>query len=807
MKQGSIYLLIVCLLFALAACSDVTEIGGIDNDHAGVSLEEGEQEVHLYLKGLGNGGGVPVTRASGPVTLPGESMVDEIVVYCFVNLNQSGTSVEISNYGTEDGGVSTLERVYHYKSGTSGNDLVLASDGDGYRISLGVLRDDKLRYFVIHANAGAVPAQIVAYGGWVPAATTHILTAVPVSGADRSSATVSSALRNAALPFPLTYTTPSSVASPVLPPLPMRGTGYRTEALTGGHTCEVNWLTADELAKGVSFNLSRGVARFDIGNSVATGFTVSGIAATGVRVNFWDTDTFSIENRALDNAELIAGAFYLPRTIDTRDANWGADLEIQVSGTLYGVPTTVKVKPDQNMIIAPNTRYIINILNSGSTLSATLRVAEWKDGDSEIEGGDLLGTLNEEATVEIHEENKRSASLNFSGMAGNKISLMWGWLSSWNVSVTLTGKSGTTKPVGMVLPQGVFNEESIFSATNAEGKHVTYLPVINHSNPLYEPVPVFTPPQTSVLKVITHPVGADGKAYEKCDEYEIERDWIIPAMIESASVDIFPPINIVAPSDKWTVNTTNKVITLPVLTEYGALKLQCSELGNVYAGKESGWITEGLGDWLKTSYTMGQEVPSGKNIMPFIEITPMDNFKSGKERVSELVLREYKETALVYTTYKIIQPGGNCNAALLSEAGFGVNISQTFNGGSPAGGLEYNSSDKSLNCPSADLAANPIAYNICIHSNDSNPIFVEIIQGGSWMTLEQKIARTDGSTNGLYTVGLRISDNKTGVARSGKIAVSYQDAASGSLKTEIVTINQAQTAAENPSGPGGGIRD
>lgn len=781
MKQKLVYLLAACLLM-LAACSDVTEISNIDDGHAGLLLRDGEQEVHLYLKGLGNGGGVPVTRASGLVTLPGESTVDEIVVYSLVNKNPEGTTFSIEN-GSDS--YATLERCYHYKSGATGNDLVVTPDGDGYRISLGVLKDNYMRYFVMHANAGGVLTTTSAVEG-TPKALVYLAAA---STDDRTNVTTLSDLDYTPLPFPITWATESSVASPVLPPLPMSGTGYWTKELTGGYSREVKWVGKDDLNRGVTFRLERAVARFDISNLAATGFTVTGIAATGVRTNAGDASSYAFQEKALDNSELIAGALYLPRT--RGNSSWGSDLALQIKGILYGIPTEVEVKPNQYMGIAPNTRYIINIVNTGSTLGTTLRVAEWDTGEDEMNSGDLFGTLNKGATMSLEVTKWRpgdvfgeyveapvtdeNEALQYGELNADTKKITVVYNSGGTVYIKLTGTTGDTKPVGIVDSEG-WLDWARKTEESSSGAYVVKLPVIVDAK-----TPVFTPPQTSALKVLTHPDG--GK--EQCDEYVIEKEWVTPTMANDSRVQgsVFPEITITTPNDKWNIDETTKTITLPIMAGYEALGLKDASL-------YSGWITTGLGDWLETFYTPRRgEYPT---FTPsFIKIVPTDNFKSDKDRVSELVLREYKGTAVEYTTYKIIQPGGNFNASLLSNGGFGVNITGTVNGGELVEGLKYNLNRKSLECPFDAPSSNPIEYNISIHSTNSDPVFVEIIQGGSWMSLEKEIYRADGSTSGKYAVGLRVSENETGISRSGQIAVSYRDATTNALKTEIITVSQA----------------
>lgn len=760
MRRRIVNILMVCLL-ALAACSDVTEIGVTEPGTAGVPLNPGEQEVHLYLKGLGNGGGVPVSRASGVVTLPGENTVEEIVVYCFVNLDTGGSTVTMMGLDSKsDGDASTLERVYHYKAGASDNDLFVASDADGYRISLGVVKDDNKRLFVIHANAGGVATEL--YNGNLTGS--FFITPVAV-GAERGLATTYSNFKNSdalEIPFPLNFTENSSntVASPVLPPLPMRGTGYREEPLTGGTTREIGWFTSDELAKGISFKLTRATARFDISNPVATGFTVSSIEAKGVTIDH-DTDGVELSERALENSELIAGALYLPRTT-TKNNTWGSSLQILIKGTLYGVPTTVTVDPADDTAINPNTRYIINILNSGSTLSAKLQVAEWGDGGSGINGKDLLGTLNEAVTVEVLNKDDRDPKAD---IIGNKISMMW----LRHSTVVLEGSSA--KPIGVVLPEGVFEEDKISHTLSADNRYVLSLP-------LDTDIPPFTAPKTSVLKVITHPFGEAGKHYEKYDEYEIVRDWIIPSMLKDENISLgLPSVTFEAP-ERWTVNTTDKIITLSAFAGYGCLTLQ-------NATEYSGWIEEGLGDWL----TVEKQVAISENSPIFKMLyARKDNFKSNERRTSQMVLREWDttENALKETKYTLIQNAGNWDVSALGT-GYEVDITETDNTGEVSSEVKYEGCV--LTYPASEAAGDDKAYCISLRSKDEKPIAVDFVSGTSWIrpTFNETINRSGDI--GKYVRFFRIEKN-TGAARTGTINVTYKDKTTGALKTETITVKQ-----------------
>lgn len=765
MKRRSVYLWVAACLLILAACSEETVLTGDKTPGDALVLKPGEREVSLLLNGVSASGAVPATRAEDAISLSGESTIDELVIYSFVNLDNSGASLTESDRWSY-----TLERKYHYKANAAGNDLILTADGSNYRITIPVLEDDKLRYFKMQVNMGD--------GSGV--------TAVAVDAADRTSAT-----RTEGLPLPPLI---SANADVITTPLPMNGDCYWEEELTGGYTDKTYIFGKDDLKRGMQASLVRKVSRFDINNPANTRFTVTGITMKNVLPlsgSVSGTEPTYTLKASPENATFIPAAFYLP----ARNGNV-ASMTITVTGTLAGVETTVEI-PCGDLRLTDNTRYVINIVNSGAyNLSASLRIAEWNTAGNEIDAGDLYGTLNAGATAEV--EVVRLMDGDMDGIFETETiltgvqALLYGEIdtdtkkvfvthtvgqqsgnSKYEVFVKLTGTTGDTKPVGISDPDGLLDWTRKTEDTST-GTYTVKVPFAASTTPI---VP-FTSPRTSVLKVLTHPAGGE----EKGEEYTVTKDYITPGTLtDPRAPDVFGAVDIITSNDRWSVDETTKTITLPVLTEYESLKL--SE-----AGLYSGYITAGLGDWLTATYTPG--LSDFSNIPSFIAITPVDNFKSDKPRTGELILRQWNGTAVENTTYKIVQPGGNFDASLLSNGGFGVDISPTFNGGELVEGVTYN--NKNLRCPQGGLSSNPIAYNICIYSNNSEPIFVEIIQGSSWMSLEAKIIGGRVTPlEGKYAIGLRLAeDGVAGTIRNGKVAVSYRDAATGSLKTEIINVTQ-----------------
>lgn len=800
MKHRILNLLsVIGLLLAATACTAEVELGE-EGGTGGLALRPGEKEFSIRLNGITDVSGVPVTRAAELVTVEGENEIQSITIYGMVGLNVEGKEVMRPDYPQDSPfpiREYTLERVYRYVPGSSGNDILLVADGSGYKLSFGVQSDAYKRAFLVAVNTKEenynnrydnVSAPSVAVPVYTDAATPTL--------SDRTSASTGQDILLLQSGARIESNTMS-----VTPPLAMGGMAYFTIQSMNGEVMKSYFFTQEFFDRGMSVDLIRSAGRFDVKLPDYTKLLglSDGTVTYGVKTPFENYIDYPLDPRSYSGVKfaslnttvasnnVVSGAFYLPAgTINGTVKLKVEYLDKEVDLVVFGSTT-----------INPNTRYIINVTNSGANnLSASLRVAEWNTDEGEIDSGDLYGTLNKGATmgiavtrmqqdfdtgefIEVPVTNADQA-LQYGELSTDTRKITVVYRSRGTVYVKLTGASGDIKPIGIMNSDGWLDWTRKTEVTSS-GTDTLKIPVI-----MDYAVPYFAPPQTSTLKVLTHPDG--GK--EQCDEYVIEKDWVTPTMAASGTETSFPEMTIIAPNDKWSVDKTTKTITLPALTGYEALMLRCSESASITAGPMSGWITEGLGDWLKTSYIRGKEgIYGGGDATPsHIEIIPADNFKSDRTRTSELVLREYKGTGLEYTTYRIIQPGGNFDASLLSNGGFGVNITPAINGGDIAEGLKY--ADRNLECPPDGPSMNPASYNISIHSNDSNPVFVEIIQGGSWMSLEKEMGRLDGSTTGKYAVGLRVSNNETAIKRSGKIAVSYRDATTNTLKTEIIIVSQ-----------------
>lgn len=804
------------ILAVFAGCTAEIELAGSGNNAGTLPLRPGEQELSIRLNGITDVSGVPATRAAELVTVAGENEIQSITIYGMVGLSKGAVpDVTVTDGYAVDNPTAirdyTLERTYRYVPGSNDNDLLLVSDGSGYMLSLAVQNDSYARMFIVAVNTEEKTNEDAVAP---PVAVPVYTDATKATLSDRSGASTGANILSIlhGVRIGAEYGLETDVMS-VEPPLAMAGIACQSIQSSTGENRITYYFLQDSFDRGMSVELVRSVARFDVRLPeyvklvglfpVKTGGnTNQGMIEPVVDATSWQELDERIYRREISvryaalNAtvpvnNMVSGAFYLPagRLYDDR----GGQVKLKVEYLGKEVDLTVF---EPGAVISRNTRYIVNVVNSGAnTLSASLRVAEWNTAGNEIDAGDLYGTLNTGATAEVEVVRMRDG--NMDGIFETETiltgaqALLYGEIdtgtkkvfvthtvgqqsgnSKYEVFVKLTGTAGDTKPVGISDPDGLLDWTRKTEDTST-GTYTVKVPFAASTTP----IATFTPPRTSVLKVLTHPASGE----EKGEEYTVTKDYVTPgALTDPRAADMFGAVDIITSNDRWSVDETTKTITLPVLTEYESLKL--SE-----AGLYSGYMMAGLGDWLTATYT-SQNLKYGTP--SFIAITPVDNFKSDKPRTGELILRQWNGTAVENTTYKIVQPGGNFDALLLSNGGFGVDISPTTNGGDLVEGVAYN--NKKLTCPQGGLSSNPIAYNICIYSNNSEPIFVEIIQGSSWMSLEAKIIGGRVTPlEGKYAIGLRLAeDGVAGTIRNGKVAVSYRDAATGSLKTEIINVTQ-----------------
>lgn len=332
----------ICLLL-LPACSE-SELLDRDGNGTEVNLKPGEKAVTFTLEAPGSGA-VPATRATGDandeVTLPGESDIDKLDIYCFVAAT-----------GTERLEASTLERIYRYSKNGTGNDFVLMAAAGGYKLGIGVPEDNELRRFLIIAN------------DHVLSRSTMLGTTTYTQVLDWTMGAVMDEIGSLPSPFPM--------SAKVLKPVLMND---------GSYIYQEEPFSAEDLEKGVKVQLQRRVARFDIDNPISDFFEVTGInvksyADYGMfNETTSDIRIISYGKNTCTNADFIAGAFYCYPGGATTEGSNGADVEI--FGNYLGAPATITASSDGKL--QPNSRYIVRI-HDGNKLNATLEVAPWNEG-------------------------------------------------------------------------------------------------------------------------------------------------------------------------------------------------------------------------------------------------------------------------------------------------------------------------------------------------------------------------------------------------------------------------------------------
>jgi len=422
MKLKLSFLLSAVCLLLLPACSE-SELPNKDGEWPGVNLNPGEKAVMFTLEGTGSGA-ASTTRATDEVTLPGETDIEKLDIYCF-----TGASADAS---------FTLERSYHYSKAGTANDFLLIASAGGYKLGIGVPENDaNLRRFLIIANDNAatrtVNVSITTYNDvltWLTAAVTTDVTASLSS------------------PFPMT----SRVPKPVL-------------MNDGSYTYKDEPFSAADLVKGVNVRMQRRVARLDIENPVSEYFEVTGINVNGYADYglFEDSKTsdanVSYGPKACENAANIPGAFYC---YPGGASSSGTTVTIQ--GKYLGAETTITTAGTQ---LLPNTRYIVRIHDSNHNLSATLEVVPWDEG-GEIEAPVTPGTYATTVNVSVPyvlDANERPYA--YIDKTKRIIRVAYDWLKyDWstdmgtgeliealipNPFLQLKGEDTETAPVGVIL--------------------------------------------------------------------------------------------------------------------------------------------------------------------------------------------------------------------------------------------------------------------------------------------------------------------------------------------------------------------
>lgn len=423
----------IALAMGLTACNN--EIDAID-DNQGLSLKDGETAVHMNIAGLN---GKTVSRAAGDnITLPGEVKLDKIDIYCFVDLDDQSTSAAVTGIDNY-----TLERVYHYEAQGTTNDIVLNPDGDGYKASFGIMpAADRKRAFILVANDSET--------------RTVTPKADITAGNDRSGATAFSAVKA----WDILAVDLSTTAANLTTPLIMESTAQWSAYDTDGTLRTSSEYDAAKLAEGISATLARRVARIDISNPIATGFTVTDVTLTGAKnATLFGTPAAAGANqtvvfaaKTVHNAEVINAALYtLP--MNANDAA-GEFPSISIKGKLGSTEITLAAEFKGNTMIAttkgmqPNTRYVVNIINNEGNLTANISVADWVYGET-VDTDDIMSQLNAAATLAaeggvalLGGDNDKTLYITYNGSGYN----------DGDAFATITGATSDDKTIGIVLP-------------------------------------------------------------------------------------------------------------------------------------------------------------------------------------------------------------------------------------------------------------------------------------------------------------------------------------------------------------------
>lgn len=418
-------LAIVALALSATACSD--EIASQEDDQ-GLVLKDGETAVQMNIAGI-NGKSL-ARAASDNVTLPGEVKIDKLDIYCFVDLDDQSTSTAVTGIDNY-----TLERMYHYTAQGDANDIVLTPDGDGYKASFGVQKNaERKRAFILVANDNVSRT--------VTASTDITL------GNSRSGAAAFSVVKA----WDILETNLSATAANIATPLVMQSTAQWSTYDTDGVLQSSNEYDAAKLAEGISATLTRRVARIDISNPVATGFTVTSVTLTGAKnaplfndiAAIGDDQTVAFTEKTVTNAEVINGALYaLPMNAD--DTRYPSveikgklgTTELTVTANFKGDAMTSAIKGMQ-----PNTRYVVNILNTEGNLTAYITIADWAYGET-VDTDDIAAQLNAEATLDVTDSVTLSTKTMY---------LKYTATYQGGTFATVSGAASDKKPIGIVLP-------------------------------------------------------------------------------------------------------------------------------------------------------------------------------------------------------------------------------------------------------------------------------------------------------------------------------------------------------------------
>lgn len=483
------------------ACSNEEFQNGIPDQN--VNLKDGEALVKMEIAGIG---GTVVTRAGENITLPGEVEIKKLDLYCF-----KGSGDTPGDY--------TLERIYHYEAQGNTNDLALTPVGDGYQASFGVQKDvtDK-RVFVLIANDG----------GGTRTTTLSTTTLSTVQGW----LTQVVALKD----------TPANISTP----LPMTATAGRNEYAGTGELTFNTVYTQDDIKNGVALNaeLKRQVARIDVKNPVAAGFTITEMTLSGASnsVLFPKEDYSNIVEAVADsiltfaakpvtvNAEMFPAAFYAypvknsaaatPKVVIKGRIGNSGDITVEAKFDATAMPSPAIAG------MMPNTRYVVNLHNSEGNITADITIADWIPGET-VDTEDAIKKLNTTATLAATENKAKLIGKDLfitfyvaADAYGSSNPAAAKGCAVDDVFATIEGASDDSekKPIGIILPPDCdwITVEKNDGLTNQAGYNLKLAKLNDDANHADRP-------RTATLSLVTYSTS-DSK--QVINEYTIHQDYV-----------------------------------------------------------------------------------------------------------------------------------------------------------------------------------------------------------------------------------------------------------------------------------------
>lgn len=780
MKLNLSFLLAGICLLLLPAC---TESGLTDNDGEwpGVNLSPGEQAVMFTLESAGHGA-VPATRAADEVTLPGETDIEKLDIYCFA---ADATTAAAADF--------TLEHVYRYSKTGTANDFLLIASATGYKLGIGVPQDDKLRRFLIIANDAATRTATV---------TTTTYADVLVW---RTAAITGDVTTSLSSPFPMT----SRVPKPVL-------------MNDGSYTYKDEPFSAADLVKGVNVKLQRRVARLDIGNPVSDYFEVIGIHVTGYAdYGLFEgtkatTDTnVSYGLKACGNAASIPGAFYCyPGGASS------SGTVVAVSGNYLGVATTVTATGTQ---LSPNTRYMVRIHDSNHNLNATLEVQPWDEGgDIEAPVGETYATVVNVSVPSVGSFNPRSYA--YIDKTNHIIWLTQGCLSNNMLSrsivltsapfLQLKGAEGNTAPVGIILSDALKGRvEANYDSTTG----ITQLKLIpteeENANPsLLEEKTVSAP---ASVTFVTQPDGTGTEP--KYEEWTLIEDFL---NYSNGALDLpssFPTLDLRSTqSTELAPIAAEEGVTVtlsPYINDSGVMLTPEAELGNcIY----SFYIEKG-GEWLGRMQ-MTKSMGGMYSNTPSHLVYPTRDNDTGEAREAVLVVRksvddndgEMSTGGIEERRYRIIQPP----ITEQTQAGLAAGVEVVLEAYHPAKELrmeentiymdygEYNEDSGGGGGGILQRMRSNALSPFSLFAEGRKPVRVFIPSDCNWLAVSEKhdnVIYINPSDN--FIRQFTVEPNKDEYSRSVRFTV--QTYVNGKVKDTVYELVQAPTK----KGSGGGLLD